>query len=359
MIDIFRSIQTLIKLGTVHTDNNVFKLHYKITVMLLAGFSILLTSKQYFGEPIDCDVEQRKDIIDTFCWIHGTFIVEENLGDSRVPGLGLISSKANEPHGKDSPTSRQTYYQWICLIFGFQAVLFYLPRYLWKACEAGRLKELVGEFGGPLVSDKWNPTERDKLMANFLGSTYIHNMYTFRYCFCEVLNMLNVIANIYFMDWLVTGEFSAYGINHATYKTINPMNRVFPKIAKCTYYKYGPSGDVQLLDALCILPLNVLNEKVFLILWYWFYLLLIISVLCVVYRGLFVFLPSFRTYLLRAQTRKMDRKKAEFIIEKISYGDFFVLYKFGKNVNPVLYKDIVNSLYEQLFSRYQYRIQDI
>ncbi|XP_056644891.1 innexin inx2-like [Diorhabda carinulata] len=358
MLELYKNVKTLIKLGTVHTDNNVFKLHYKVTVILLATFSVLLTSKQYFGEPIDCDVEQRKEVIDTYCWIHGTFIINQNLNDPVLPGLGI---QRNDYPNDEPPTSRQTYYQWICLIFGVQAVLFYLPRYLWKACEAGRLKELIGEFGGAITSDKWNQMEKDKIVKHILDGTYVHNVYTFRYCFCEVLNLVNVILNICFMDWLITGQFSAYGIARATFKQVNPMDKVFPKIAKCSYYRYGPSGDQQLFDALCILPLNVLNEKVFLILWYWLFILLALTFLCILYRGLFLFLPMFRIYLLRAQARKLEKKKAKFIVSKLSFGNFFILYKFGKNVNPRLHKEVVMCLYDHLITRGSYKnfLQDI
>jgi hypothetical protein len=39
------------------------------------------------------------------------------------------------------------------------------------------------------------------------------------------------------------------------------MTRVFPRMAKCIYRKFGASGTIQTHDALCILPINVINEK--------------------------------------------------------------------------------------------------
>lgn len=79
MIDFLNSFKSLVKLEKIHTDNNVFKLHYKFTVIMLIIFSILLTSKQYFGDPIDCDVQEKKDVIDTYCWIYGTYIIRGTL----------------------------------------------------------------------------------------------------------------------------------------------------------------------------------------------------------------------------------------------------------------------------------------
>lgn len=85
MIDFLNSFKSLVKVEKIHTDNNVFKLHYKFTVILLIIFSILLTSKQYFGDPIDCDVDDgnRKNVIDTYCWIYGTFIIGKSLGGTQ------------------------------------------------------------------------------------------------------------------------------------------------------------------------------------------------------------------------------------------------------------------------------------
>ena len=33
----------------------------------------------------------------------------------------------------------------------------------------------------------------------------------------------------------------------------DPMNMVFPKVTKCTFHKYGSSGTIMKLDALCVL----------------------------------------------------------------------------------------------------------
>lgn len=50
-------------------------------------------------------------------------------------------------------------------------------------------------------------------------------------------------------------------------------------------------------------------------------------------------------YLLMAQARHLGLKHAKAIVHKLSYGDFFVLYHVGKNMNPLLYKDLVVGIY--------------
>lgn len=58
MFDVFGSVKGLLKLETICIDNNVFRLHYKATAIILIVASLLVTSRQYIGDPIDCIVEE-------------------------------------------------------------------------------------------------------------------------------------------------------------------------------------------------------------------------------------------------------------------------------------------------------------
>ena len=61
----------------VAIDNPVFRLHYKVTVILFILGSVLLNGKQYFGEPIECTTrsEVPAKIVSTYCWITGTYTI--------------------------------------------------------------------------------------------------------------------------------------------------------------------------------------------------------------------------------------------------------------------------------------------
>ena len=46
-------------------------------------------------------------------------------------------------------------------------------------------------------------------------------------------------------------------------KTIsNPMCNTFPRIASCEYHSFGSGGQDQTVSAICILALNIINDKV-------------------------------------------------------------------------------------------------
>ena len=48
-------------------------------------------------------------------------------------------------------------------------------------------------------------------------------------------------------------------------------------MTKCTFHKFGSSGTVETKDGLCILPLNIINEKIYVFLWLWFIFLAVVS----------------------------------------------------------------------------------
>ncbi|XP_075226253.1 innexin 2 [Lycorma delicatula] len=353
MFDVFGSVKGLLKIDSVCIDNNVFRLHYKATVVILVAFSLLVTSRQYIGDPIDCIVDEiPPNVMDTYCWIYSTFTIPNRLAgtigkDIIQPGV------ASHVEGEDE-VKYHKYYQWVCFVLFFQAMLFYVPRYLWKTWEGGRIKMLVLDLNCPIVSEECK-TDRKKLLVDyFTANLRTQNFYAYRFFICEILNFINVVAQICFMDFFLDGEFSTYGSDVVRFTEMepeereDPMSRVFPKVTKCTFFKYGPSGSVQKFDGLCVLPLNIVNEKIYVFLWFWFIILTVLTFLSLVYRAAILFGPQLRLYLLRARSRLSSQDQIETIAKKCLIGDWFVLYQLGKNIEPIIYKELIADLSKKL-----------
>lgn len=52
MLEIFRGLQGFLKPHRVRIDSSIFRLHYSATVTFLLAFSIIITTRQYVGNPI-------------------------------------------------------------------------------------------------------------------------------------------------------------------------------------------------------------------------------------------------------------------------------------------------------------------
>merc|ERR1712112_630006 len=92
------------------------------------------------------------------------------------------------------------------------------------------------------------------------------------------------------MDSFFGGQFSTYGADvikvtgQEMEDRIDPMAKVFPKMSKCTFHKYGPSGTIQNHDGLCVLPINIINEKIYIFIWFWLVFLAAVTGVWLLYR---------------------------------------------------------------------------
>ena len=132
---------------------------------------------------------------------------------------------------------------------------------------------------------------------------------------------------------------------------VDPMARVFPKMTKCTFHKFGPSGTVQKFDGLCVLPLNIINEKIYVFLWFWFIVLTVITGLQMLYRLAVIGSSRLREMLLMSRSRLTKRHQVESIARRSQLGDWFMLYQLGKNIDPLIFKEFLGELYKKYETR--------
>ena len=77
------------------------------------------------------------------------------------------------------------------------------------------------------------------------------------------------------------------------------------QVTKCFFQKYGPSGTIQKHDALCVLPLNIINEKIYIFLYFWFVFLAAISAVWLIYRLLTIISHDVRVSVIFARSERM------------------------------------------------------
>lgn len=139
---------------------------------------------------------------------------------------------------------------------------------------------------------------------------------------------------MFLIDSFLGGEFFTYGIKVLELSQkdqenrFDPMVSVFPRVTKCTFHKFGPSGSLQTHDALCVLALNILNEKIYIFLWFWFIILAIISGMALAYSIAVVTLPSIRETILLRRFKFGTPQSVSALIRKTQVG-FQILFLNG------------------------------
>lgn len=154
--------------------------------------------------------------------------------------------------------------------------------------------------------------------------------------------------DVFFNDFWANyfGAVSTIGTNEYQYWNAF-TSKVFPKVAKCDVHAYGSSGTLQNVDALCLLPLNILNEKIFAFLYIWFILLTFLSVgNCIFYIST-IFSVRLRFHLIYGRARDLGQHVVFKVIKGLDYGDWFILYKLSSNINQELFGMLLDDLYKQ------------
>ena len=76
-----------------------------------------------------------------------------------------------------------------------QSILFYIPRWLWKNWEAGKITALMMDLDVGVVSEVEKKQKKKLLLDYLYDNLKNHNWWAYRYFFCELLALLNVIGD--------------------------------------------------------------------------------------------------------------------------------------------------------------------
>uniref|UniRef100_A0A0K8RDF6 Innexin n=1 Tax=Ixodes ricinus TaxID=34613 RepID=A0A0K8RDF6_IXORI len=351
LVNLFGGLRRLLRRRSIQIDNCVFRLHWLVTSSVLVVFSLVVTARQYVGDPIECvppTSDFPMEVLNTYCWIHSTFTIPAAFSKKvgyDVPHPGIDNAE-------DHITNRRynAYYQWVYFMLFFQAILFYVPYYIWKNWEGGLLEAITMGMQVVIMEDQ----ERDhkkRILTEYLHRHMRHHkFYALKYIVCEFLSLVNIIGQMFLMDKFLGGEFWRYGTKVVSFAMSDqedrsdPMIYVFPRMTKCTFRSFGSSGDIQSHDSLCLLPLNVVNEKIYIFLWFWFIILVTLTSFVFVLRIVVLMVPKFRFHMLKSRSPLMKPEDLEVLSRVANAGDWFLFYMLAQNLDPLVYKEVVSDL---------------
>jgi len=371
MAHLLQNLKDYFVLDEINIDNWTFKLFYKVSCALCMVGASIGVATQYFGDPISCEFQGiNSDLAQDYCWIHGSSYIPPQYQAHLKCTVDLegVSSRDLAPD--------TAFYQWVTFMMAVQAAIFYLPYKIWASLEGGLVSSFGTDAKTPVIISADARYDDGVVMeavvekfVKYYKSIFHHNSWYFGYfILCECLNYLLLGVQFFLTDMFLNYKFSWYGWDTVVYYNYpyrdrvsmngglrNPMCSVFPTEVSCNIPNIGAAGDDQMHNGLCVLTQNIINEKIYLALWFWYAFLIPYSILSLFYRVFTLFFENIRFGLIYKTIRhKYDKdihKCLKYVLSKSQLGDWFVLLQLCKNCNPYFYREFIKELAIELKSR--------
>ncbi|PVD38318.1 hypothetical protein C0Q70_00930 [Pomacea canaliculata] len=178
------SFATYARLKGRYDDDWIDRLNHLYTTIILIIFTIVVSTKQYVGEPIHCWCpaqfeESQVEYTNNVCWISNTY---------HVP-FEDIPPRHTRPHETEIG-----YYQWVPMILLFQALLFKVPCILWRILTASAGVNLDKIVTLAAETAYVAPDERDRTIKHIVRymDRWIENAREYRSgCFIRIRQQIS------------------------------------------------------------------------------------------------------------------------------------------------------------------------
>ncbi|VDD94954.1 unnamed protein product [Enterobius vermicularis] len=362
------------RLKASHDEDAVDRINYVYTSSLLLIFSLLLTAKQYVGEPLQCWVPHQfkegwEKYVEKHCFIENTYYTKI---DERIP---------------DSAQERQdrelAYYQWLPIILIIEAASCYAPRIVWKLFNKNSGLNLTSFIPLSMLTTKGSRVKDLKLKDNVTAPLVEHfqrnirlahqnksikfgRYVTLLYLFVKIGFVINVILQFVLLDRFLGPQYTLWGIgivNDLVHGRHWKESGHFPRVTLCDV-KVREMGNIHNWTVQCVLMVNMFAEKIFVFLWFWFLFIGIITILNFIYWLYVTLLPSqgisfVRKYLKNSKelNRVMfqefnnvkvqnDNQISNFIDDSLRTDGLTILRLISDNSGDLAVADIISRLWE-------------
>lgn len=372
----------LTKIRRSYQSNDIVdRLNYQYTAMMLSFAAITMAATQYVGKPIQCWVPPEftgawEKYAETYCFVKGTYFLpmDDEIDQSYAARDNIFIG----------------YYQWVPLVLAAQAVLFYLPSFIWKACnfDTGiNVKSVLNSAA--LVKKKFDKGTRSaqvqkaashlvealEMQRELKTSTSIlstmgkrNGVYlTLLYLFTKVLYVANVVLQFVILNAFLGPQYTFWGVgilqdlwNGREWSESGH----FPRVTMCDF-NVRVLGNIHRWTVQCVLMINMFNEKIFIFFWFWFLFVGALSVLSLVYYFFASLLPGRqRLYVAKYlrcvgaigdfPTPREQRLIDDFVRQFMRTDGVFLLRLIQTNGGDLLVGEIIGTL----FNRYRIKMEE-
>ncbi|CAJ0610236.1 unnamed protein product [Cylicocyclus nassatus] len=351
-------------------DDFVDKLNYHYTSAIIFAFAIIVSAKQYVGYPIQCWVPAQftdawEQYTENYCWVENTYY------------LPLTSAFPLE-YG-DRRARQISYYQWVPFVLALEALCFYIPCIMWRgllhwhsginvqsltqmACDArmmdadaraATVQTIAGHMEDALEIQR-EVTDVSGLCVSKRWGNYV----TCLYVFIKMLYLGNVVLQVFILNSFLGTDNLFYGF-HILKDLLNgrewEVSGNFPRVTMCDF-EVRVLGNVHHHTVQCVLMINMFNEKIFLFLWFWYFMVSIVSITSMLHWIIISFLPGqhmkFIRKYLRATDLATDRQSVKKFVHKfLGFDGVFCMRMISAHAGDIMATELIVALWHNFNDR--------
>uniref|UniRef100_A0A915B1K3 Innexin n=2 Tax=Parascaris univalens TaxID=6257 RepID=A0A915B1K3_PARUN len=359
------------KLKPTYDDDVIDRCNYLVTNSILFLCAITVAAKQYVGEPLQCWVPAEfkggwEQYIENYCFVENTYFVTTN---EELPS-GDADRESREIH----------YYQWVPFILMLQALLFMIPRTVWKTlnwqtglnifalAQAANMTKREGpkrvlkkgdadlESAAPVAHHINFVVNFNRMRASRYSSavSLIWRVYvTHLYIFCKALNLVNIVAQFVILNHFLGPQYTFWGIgvlNDLLHGREWSQSGHFPRVTFCDI-NIREIGNINKKTVQCVLMINMFNEKIFLGIWFWLLIVGVLTFLNLIYWSLISFMPGFsRTFignnLAFKRIAHTPEELEDFVDRAVSMDGVTVLRLISDNAGEMVASEVISDLWQ-------------
>uniref|UniRef100_A0A914DV40 Innexin n=1 Tax=Acrobeloides nanus TaxID=290746 RepID=A0A914DV40_9BILA len=287
----------------------------------------MVSAKQYVGAPIQCWMPTEfkggwEQYAEDYCFIQNTYFV--HFAESI-------------PEEIDERSERELgYYQWVPVVLALQAILFYLPNWIWKTLHQHSGLDMTTAINDARRMRSLHCEERRTEMSRLthylsesLEINLAHRVPTrvlfFRigrglgsyvsmlYLIVKALYLVNIfgqfiLMNNFLNNHKIGSNYSLWGfsvIKDLWYGQEWQESNVFPRVTLCDF-QVRRLANIHRYTVQCVLMINMFNEKIYLFIWFWFLFVAVSTIINFIYCVATLVPPRSREKTLK-QLLKQDR----------------------------------------------------
>ncbi|CAB3407350.1 unnamed protein product [Caenorhabditis bovis] len=352
-------------------DDDIDRLNYYWTPLLLILFALTLSAKQYVGQPIQCWIPAQftgawEQYSENYCFVQNTYFIRP---DKYIPDATV-----------DREASEIGYYQWVPFILGLQALLFYLPSVFWRLTNFNSGVAIKKMLYNAHNADKVNEKARHECAkatsahmyealslqrrfakygkgpAFFYSGSYLANVYMLT----KVLYCVQVVFQFVMLNNFLGTTYTFWGIGilrDILHGHEWEESGHFPRVTMCDF-EVRVLGNKHRHSVQCVLMINMFNEKVYVFLWFWLAFVAVVTIMNTFNWIRKLYLPSAKKSHIASYLRvdgildddSSKRVFDKFVDYKLKTDGVFISHLIDNNSGSVFTHDVIVDLWDRFLT---------